>query len=172
MNKKVFLTLTGLAMSISLLAGCDQLHIHNVMSPFEYSDSQHWKTCSSCGEKIMIGDHAINDLTSKCLVCDYVDPIVVVDEQGIMTGLTPHGKTKAIIDLPSSVKYVAKDALADSKVVLLNLSVDFVGYYEGAFDKENLIVHPAEEEVTWELLDGIYYNLSKNDVNTIFYDEI
>ncbi len=157
MKKKFIITFLGLSLGLSVLCGCKQLHLHSIDVPFEYSDAEHWKTCSSCEEQFMVGEHVFNDLTNKCLVCDYVDPIIVTDENGVMTGLTTHGKTKAVIDLPSSVLYVASDALVDSKVLLLNLDKELVGYYEGAFDKENLIVKTAEEEVTWELKDNIYY---------------
>ncbi len=161
MKRKIILPFIGVIMSISLLSGCKQLHIHTFGAPFEHNETEHWKTCTSCGEKFMVGEHKILDVTDKCILCDYEDPIVVTDENGVMTGLTEHGKTKAIIDLPSTVLYVAKDALVDSNVLLLNLSKEFVGYYEGAFDKPNLIVKTAEEEVVWELVDGICY---KHDI--------
>ncbi|MCQ2742839.1 MAG: leucine-rich repeat domain-containing protein [Bacilli bacterium] len=161
MLKKLFARAASLGLALVALCGCKELHVHDLDVPFEYSDTEHWKTCSSCGEKFIVSEHILNDINDKCLVCDYVDPIAIVDENGVLTGLTPHGKRKKIIDLPSNVLYVSKDGLADSSVVLLNLSKEFIGYYAGAFDKPNLIVKPAEENVTWELVDGIYY---KHDI--------
>lgn len=142
---------------ICLLSGCSFLHVHTYNTAYEYDESMHWQVCEKCGEELNVGTHAFNDFNNTCLLCGYHDSVAVVDDDGIMTGLTAHGKQKYEIDLPENVKYVTKDALKGSIVTKINIPKEFIGYYEGAFDYNNINIATDEKEVTWTFENGIYY---------------
>ncbi|MCQ2743088.1 MAG: leucine-rich repeat domain-containing protein [Bacilli bacterium] len=157
MSKKFGLWIITLGLTVPGLCGCSSLHVHSYEVDYQHDEETHWQICDKCGEKFNYDVHAFNSYTDTCLICNYADPTVIADEDGVMTGLTRHGKTKYEIDVPSSVKYIGKDAFKDSNVTKVNIPKELIGYYDGAFDDEKISIHTDEEEVVWTYSNGIYY---------------
>lgn len=155
--KKMLKHIMTLSIAIPVLSGCSIVHVHNYDSVYQYNEVKHWQVCETCHEVLNEDSHAFNSFNDTCLICGYVDPTFVVDDDGLMTGLTNYGKTKYELDIPSNVKFITKDALKGSNVTRVNIPKEFVGYYEGAFDYNNINVVTDEEKVVWTLENGIYY---------------
>ena len=126
-KKKILSALTVLPIVVPFLASCSSLHVHTFTSPYETDEESHWKTCSICHQKFDQHNHIFNEINDKCSICDYTDPLVYLNEDHEVIGLTPYGKTKYTINLPNEVggipvEGIASKAFKDSEAVTVRLN--------------------------------------------------
>lgn len=161
--KRLRSTLLFFIPSIVLFSSCNSLHIHDYDSPYKYDENQHWQECSKCHEKFNADSHAFNGLDDTCHICGYKDPIIKKDENGVMVGLTPYGKTKKYtITIPSDTKFIGKDAFANSECATVYLKKEFIGFHKDAFVNSKVKELNTEEGlVEWTPIGDFYY---KNDL--------
>lgn len=138
------------------LASCSALHVHTFTSPYETDETSHWKTCSICHEKFDQHTHVFNEIDNKCFICDYIDPLVYVDENNQMTGLTPYGKTKYTVNLPSNVQSIGSKAFKDSNAVTVKLNKELNYYCIDSFSESHVKTIDTEESmVKWKEPDSL-----------------
>lgn len=92
----------------------------------------HWAYNKDCN-KVNEGAHKFNN-EHKCTVCGYEDPILLINDDGILTGLTEHGKTLENITLTDKVHFIDNNAFEGSKVKKIHLSNSIFGMGVKAYD--------------------------------------
>lgn len=149
----------ALPMFMSALVGCSSLHVHTIDSPWESNETSHWKTCKVCHEKFEEHEHTFNTFNDKCFICDYVDPLVHIDEWGEITSLTEYGKTKLTFNVPNKVgdiyvRGIGHDAFNGSQALTVKLNEELDYYYRDSFTNSSIRFIDTEEElVKWEQPD-------------------
>jgi len=146
------------AMQFSSCNG-NKLHIHNY--EWKHNEETHWQECSVCHKKIGETEHQI-DMTDRCIICDYHDPIVKTNGSATITGLTKHGQKKSDIYVDKSKLYISSRAFSGSDCTKVHITDDFIGFDDDAFDDSHItskehIVDPDEQFVDWFYWDGAYY---------------
>lgn len=66
--KKIASILLACAMLTALLAGCSESHTHQTADTWEVDLTNHWKTCTDCGEIVEQAAHTLNE-DNICTVC-------------------------------------------------------------------------------------------------------
>lgn len=189
MKKKIALALIGLPFFISVLTGCTTLHIHTFTVSYEHDEHSHWKTCKICHQKFEQHEHVFNQFNDTCFICDYHDPLVIVDQDNEMIGMTEYGKTKLTFDVPSNVTGIKKGAFDDAKAVTVKLNKELLYYDVGTFDDTSVKIITNEEgdTVQWEydeesqrmkkhsdyqaMVDGVYYETLRDAFDSVGVDE-
>ena len=155
MRKKIYAALMALPMFMSTLVGCSAFHVHTVDSPWESDETSHWKTCKVCHEKFEEHKHTFNTFNDKCFICDYVDPLVEINEGGEITRLTEYGKTKLIFNVPHKVNGIpvigiGPDAFNGSQALTVKLNEELEYYYRDSFTNSSIrIINTEEDLVKW-----------------------
>ncbi|MCQ2794230.1 MAG: leucine-rich repeat domain-containing protein [Bacilli bacterium] len=185
MKKKIALALIGLPFFISVLTGCTTLHIHTFTVDYEHDEHSHWKTCKICHQKFEQHEHVFNQFNDTCFICDYHDPLVIVDQDNEMIGMTEYGKTKLTFDVPSNVTGIKKGAFDDAKAVTVKLNKELLYYDVGTFDDTSVKIITNEEgdTVQWEydeesqrmkkhsdyqaMVDGVYYETLREAFDSV-----
>ncbi|MCQ2796230.1 MAG: leucine-rich repeat domain-containing protein [Bacilli bacterium] len=168
MKKKILLALVALPMIAPFIASCSALHVHTINSPYETDETSHWKTCSICHEKFDQHAHVFNEIDDKCFICDYVDPLVYVDENNQVTGLTPYGRTKYTVNLPENVKSIGHEAFKDSDAVTVKLNEGLEYYYVDSFSNSHVKTVTTEEAmVKWNKPDSLGRIFKENISNKV-----
>lgn len=151
MKKKILSVLTVLPIVIPFLASCSSLHVHTFTSPYETDEESHWKTCSICHQKFDQHNHVFNEINDKCSICDYTDPLVYLNEDNEVIGLTPYGKTKYTINLPENVWGIGHEAFKDSEAVTVKLNKELNYYYDDSFTGSHVKNITTEESIVeWD----------------------
>lgn len=152
---------------------------HISSSEWKHNDASHWHECLICGQKANEGAHNF-DANCNCATCAYHDPMFVVDEGGVLTGLTTYGKNyEGTLEKDDDVKkndfskayIIEEDAFKDCKAssIVIPENVQIVNKhafdgYEGQVKCEEESVLPV---IQWEDLIGDYKiknNLAKSNV--------
>ena len=187
MRKKIYLALLALPLAGSLLVGCDALHVHTFTTAYEHDETSHWKTCSVCHKKFENHEHVWNEFNDSCLICEYHDPLVHIDETGMVTGLTAHGKDKLTFEIPhkvgeTNVTSIDHHAFDGAKAVTVKLNKELREYYLDSFPSTVRIVTSEEgDAVQWvtdgdkkvkhdnyeAMVDGVYYEKLKDAFNSV-----
>lgn len=168
----------ALPMFMSALVGCSALHVHTIDSPWESNETSHWKTCKVCHEKFEEHEHTFNTFNDKCFICDYVDPLVHIDEWGEITSLTEYGKTKLTFDVPNKVggidvRGIGHDAFNGSQALTVKLNKELDYYYSDSFKNSSIrFINTEEELVNWMQPDnqGKIYKKRVFEDNVAMFD--
>lgn len=133
--------------AMTSLTSCKTLHVHTFTSDWEYDETQHWKTCEICHEKFDVHGHNFNELNDTCLTCGYVDPLVHYnnDTDKVVTSLTPHAKSKYVLNLPKDCKGIGEHALAGSKAVTVRINKECMWYHKNLWEEGRTVILTFED---------------------------
>lgn len=131
MNKRLIKLFCILATSFSL---CACSNSNNDIATDYYSDYYtHWAYDKDANE-VGVGDHTFGK-DHLCTVCGYEDPILQINEDGILMGLTEHGKSLTDLSLTDDITYISNDAFSGSKVENILIPSSVIGIGKDAYAK-------------------------------------
>lgn len=185
--------ITTLLSTFCLLCGCNkdiQPHVHDKDAQWQFNETIHWKKCS-CGEEFDKGEHTIDENDCNCHTCGYHDPMFIVNEKGLLTGLTNFGKNyKGVLERDDDVKHnnfgkanaIGENAFEGCQASEIIIPKCVNAMHESIFNAEYKSKIKYEEEIEagmptiqWtQPIDGFrykedVYNFNVAMVNGLFY---
>lgn len=152
MKSKLLRFLCILITPLSLIA-CNK---GNQTTDYFHNHESHWAYNKDCN-KVNESAHKFNK-EHKCTVCGYEDPILLINNDGVLTGLTEHGKTLENITLTNKVHFIDGNAFNGSKAKKIHLSDSIFGMNAKAYDYISNIQYETEGQVPeLEKVNETYY---------------
>lgn len=115
----------------------------------------HWAYDENANE-ILKGEHTCGE-DHKCTVCGFVDPIYQINEDGVLVGLTKHGKSLINLELPNNICFISDNALDGSQVKSIKISSSVIGMGKVAHEQISKLDCKFDKSVDYEEQDDGYY---------------